>query len=238
MTDGVIEHDLRVPGIMRWLIIGMVVVVLLDLFGLAVALLSGHDSIFGLLGVINLDGERGVGLLYQLFLLMLSVGLFVGLGRLARAGRADQGPWFFLAGVFAFLTLDEFAFLHERLMDPMRRLVGSDGVLHFAWVVPYGIGVGLLGLWIGPKILAIRSGPRFWFLLAAVAYLTGALGFEMLGGWRLTAIGGESNRPELLYELLTTVEETLEMVGLILLIRGLLELIHPAVRRIEVSLAQ
>lgn len=237
MTDGVIEHDLRVPAIMRALFIGAAAIVLLDLLGLAIALLSGHDSIFGLLGVINLDGERGVGLLYQLFLLLLSVGLFVTLGRLARAGRAEKGPWFFLAGVFAFLTLDEFAFLHERLMDPMRRLVGSDGVLHFAWVVPYGIAVVLFSLWMGPKILRIRSGPRTWFILAAAAYLTGALGFEMLGGWRLTAIGGEANRPELVYELLTTVEETLEMVGLILLIRGQLELLHPAVRRIEVSLA-
>jgi hypothetical protein len=237
MTAEVIEHDVRVPGIMRLLFLGATVTVLLDLLGLAITLLSGHDSIFGLLGVINLDGERGVGTLFQLFLLMLSVALFIALGRLARAGRADRGPWFFLAGVFAFLTLDEFAFLHERLMDPMRRLVGSDGVLHFAWVVPYGIAVAVLALWIGPKILAIRPGPRAWFLLAAAAYLTGALGFEMLSGWRLTAIGGEANRPELIYELLTTVEETLEMVGLILLIRGQLELLHPSVRRIEISVA-
>ena len=51
---------------------------------------------------------------------------------------------------------------------------------------------------------------------------------EALGGWRLDAIGGEAARPELVYESMTTIEESLEIAGLILLARALLGMLRHA----------
>ena len=68
--------------------------------------------------------------------------------------------------------------------------------------------------------------PKKWFILAAASYLTGALGFEALGGWRSENVGEESSRTDLLYRLLSNAEESLEMVGLVLVTYALLELIR------------
>jgi hypothetical protein len=236
MEPEAIPVHLRVTSIIRTLYYVAAALVVLDLCGLAIALITGHDSIYGLLGIIDLDKERGIGVLFQVFLMLGNVAMLALLGKLARAGKADPGPWYFMAGLFTFLTMDEFSYIHEQLMDPMRELVGSEGILHFAWVVPYGIAVVLLGLWFAPKVWAIRPGPRKWFFLAAVTYVTGALGFEMLGGWRLTVIGGEAYRPEMIYELLTTVEEGLEMVGLTMLATGVLQLLQPAIKSVALKL--
>jgi len=225
-----------VSAFIRALYVVAGVIVALDLAALAFTMVTGHDSVYGLLGLIDLDKERGVGVLFQVGLMLGNVALLYLLGRLARLGATAPGPWFFMAGLFSFLAMDEFGSIHERLMDPMRALLGADGPIHFAWVVPYGIGVVLLGLWFAPKVWAIAPGPRKWFILAAVTYVTGALGFEVLGGWRLTAIGGEEFRPELVYELLTTVEETFEMIGLIMLTTGVLQLLQPALRSVSVRL--
>lgn len=216
-----------------WCALAMVV---LDLIALAVTLVSGHDNLLGLLGLLDLDKERGVSTLFQVLLLLTNSALLLLLGVWGRRKIVDSGPWLFMSAIFAFLALDEFAWIHERTMEPVAALLGRSGFLHFGWVVPYGVAVLLLGIWFIPRVLAIKAGPRKWFVLAAVAYVFGALVMESVGGMRLDAIGGEDFRPEVVYELLTTVEEGFEMVGLILLLRGVLELLQPALTDVRLRL--
>ncbi len=211
-------------------------VIALDLLALAFALISGHDSVFGLLGLLDLDKERGVGMLFQVLLLLTNAALFYAVAVAHRKSLAPAGPWRFLACVFVFLSLDEFAFVHERLMTVMSTLVSAEGFLTFSWIIPYGIAVAVLAIFIGPRILKLPMLPRKLLLLAATVYLSGALGMEALGGYRMDMIGGEAARPELIYELLTTVEESLEIAGLILSIRALLELLKNAWPRTLVEL--
>ena len=57
------------------------------------------------------------------------------------------------------------------------------------------------------------------FIIAGIIYLTGLLGIEMVGGYYHELHGKEN----LTYSLISTLEESLEMLGLILFIRALLD---------------
>ena len=68
-------------------------------------------------------------------------------------------------------------------------------------------------------LFKLPKATRISFIIAGLIYITGLLGIEMLGGYYYELHAGES----LTYSLITTLEESLEMLGLILFIRALLD---------------
>ena len=128
------QHQLVISGsvVIRWLAAIAFGLFALDLVALAYTMATGHDYVFGLLGVLDLDGERGIGTLYQVSLLAaISVMLWL-LHRAAGEGRVFPFAWKFLSVIFAFLALDEFAVLHEKLMALMGRIIEPAGLFYFA----------------------------------------------------------------------------------------------------------
>ena len=113
--------------------------------------------------------------------------------------------------------------IHEKLGNPVRWALGTSGFFTFAWIIPYGIAVMLASIYVIPIIWRIEKKIRFWFLLSAVTFITGAIGMEMLEGW-------QSDKPDfqrdLLYNLFITIEEFLEMTGLVMLTYALLSLLQ------------
>jgi hypothetical protein len=91
-------------------------------------------------------------------------------------------------------------------------------MLYYSWVIP-GIPLVLALALIFVRFLSRLSGAtRFWFLLAAFLYLGGSIGFELIGGAYEELYG----RKNLTYNMLATVEESLELAGLIIFIYALL----------------
>ena len=90
--------------------------------------------------------------------------------------------WLGLAIVFLFLSIDEFAALHERLISPIRTMLNASGWLYYSWIIPYG----------GALFLLIIVYFRFWirlpretailFGLSAALFVAGSIGLEMIGG--------------------------------------------------------
>lgn len=124
-----------------------------------------------------------------------------------------------LALVFLYLSVDEGGRLHEASIAPMQRRIGTDiDLLHYAWVVPAGICVAIFGLiylrfwWSLPPLY------RWLIFASAVLYIGGAAGLEMVSGVIVTRDGALSAA----YLVSTTVEESLEMLGMILLVHTLL----------------
>jgi len=70
-----------------------------------------------------------------------------------------------------------------------------------------------------PRWWQLEPTPRWWFAASAAVYLSGAVGFEMIGGAIYEASNGQGGAA---YALAYTVEETLEMVGLVMLTYTLL----------------
>ncbi|WP_412026428.1 hypothetical protein [Deinococcus yunweiensis] len=173
----------------------------------------------------NAGLEGNLPSLYSAALLLASA-LLVGL--LARTATPRMGiqarGWRMLTWVFAYLTADEYLHLHELLTAPMRQLLRVDGVLHYAWVVPYAaLGVVLLAV-LAPFLRSLPPRVLGRMLGAAAAYVLGAVGLELLGGLLDSRLGEAA--PALLAA--STLEEGLEMTGAILFIGVLLDCLGAA----------
>lgn len=136
--------------------------------------------------------------------------------------------WNAMAWFFFFLSMDEIAGLHEELIVPLRNATGATGIFHFAWVM---VAIPLVLLFVLINIRFLFSLPRktaYQFVVAGALFVTGALGFEMLGGLFNGVTG--------IYRGLTATEETLENIGAGLFIVALLTYAKINLRSLPIGL--
>jgi hypothetical protein len=170
----------------------------------------------------SLEAERNLSVLFCVFLHLAaaaSFGLIARIGALQR--ERDRLYWTSLSVLFIGTAVDEAWAIHERLTGPVGRLLdlshGNAGALYFAWVVPGAVVV--LGLaFVYWRFLQRQGATGRMMMLAAAIFVGGALGMEMVGGWYTERYGRDFT-----YYAIATVEEALEMAGMILLIRTLLK---------------
>jgi hypothetical protein len=209
----------------------IVVLVLLNLIGQAAALNFHHDRLLGFVPQFDLDLESNVPSWYQGTTLFIAASLFALIASLERRqGRRGVGCWRLLAVGFAFMSLDEIANFHEFLRVPALWVRTTPAFHAYSWIFPALLMVGALALYLRPWILEMPEASRRQFLTAGAVYLCGAVAFEAIGG--IEAMLGVAGWP---YVLTYTVEETLEMVGVLLLIQAQLEHLHRRMPVVELE---
>lgn len=183
----------------------------------------GRDTLATLARLFDVDGEQTLPALYSTLLLSAGAFLSSSIARLRRqAGLGDVAHWRALAAVFAILALDEFASLHETAIVPLRRALDvRGGALWFTWVVPGAVAVVVFALLFAWFVMRLPPRTRYLLVAAGLTFVGGAIGIELVGGAYQAARGGES----MAYQLIVTVEETLEMVGASLFVYALLDYI-------------
>ena len=138
-----------------------------------------------------------------------------------RAGRPYRFHWFALAILLALLALDEAVMIHELADRVTQEWLDTDGILYFAWVIPGAaftllVGIGFLGF-----LRHLESRTRRFVLSAGVIFISGALGVEMIEG----VLMGTHGLASVPFTLAISLEEGLEMFGIVLLIYALLDYI-------------
>ncbi|MBS1830389.1 MAG: hypothetical protein JST93_34120 [Acidobacteria bacterium] len=182
---------------------------------------TGHDYVYGLIPLFDLEREANIPTIFSAGLLSISAGLLSLIAIEKHQSRDGlRRPWAVLACGFLFMAVDELARIHELLVAPTRQWLGRDqlGPLYFAWVVPGFALVAVLALYFVPFLRALPRRDALRFLSAGAVYLGGALGVELAGG--NAAEQGGVQQP--LYVALVTLEESMEMTGAVLFIRALL----------------
>lgn len=177
----------------------------------------GHGRLLGFVPEFNLNTENNVPTYFSSFLLLASSALLAVIAHVQTPSSHYRRHWIGLAVIFLFLSIDEMASFHERLVEPMRGLLDAGGWLYYAWVIPGIAFVLLFGLVYLRFWFDLPSRPRRLFSLAGLTYVAGAIGLELVGGWYVDLY--ERN---FTYELITTVEETLEMAGIAIFAYALL----------------
>lgn len=185
----------------------------------------GHHQLGGLTGLLNVDGEQNLPTFFTVVLLLACGGLLAKAAAGCRL-RQERRCWALLAAGFVLMAFDEFACLHERFITVVHRWWG-DGLppwLHFGWVLPGMVLVLAVGVCLAQFWMELERPTRRRFLVAAVVYLGGALGAEMVGGAYSAAMGARpgENANDLLYNAITHWEEGAEMAGIILFLLALL----------------
>jgi hypothetical protein len=145
--------------------------------------------------------------------------------------KRESWYWSGLAIIFLYLSLDEVIKFHEKMSSPVREALNTSGFLELAWVIPYGIFVVVFFLVYLRFILKLPRQTRNQFMLAGIAYVAGAIGFELLSGNQL-ALYGERNFG---FIALVTIEESLEIGGTLFFLYALVSYISTTMKGLRIS---
>jgi hypothetical protein len=207
------------PGkVVRILVVVAVLLLVANLVSLWMIYVLGYTDVYRLAELFDFDTEQNVPTYYSGCLFLLNVLLLLSVRQAAKTLSKPNVIWLMLAALFLFLGFDELFAVHERLGRPVREAWNLSGIFFFAWVLPYGAAVLLLAVLFLPVWWRLNQPSRFWLGMSAATYLAGALGMEM--------IGGLYRQPDLLFVSLATIEESLELAGLIMLTYSLLLLLQ------------
>jgi hypothetical protein len=164
--------------------------------------------------------------------LMLAATLLFALVALASTVHATRVRWFGMSVIFGLVTLDEFTYMHQRLSDAMHDVAGTHGALRFAWVLVYLPLVVVLGVVYLPFWRKLDARFRYRLLAAALLFAGGSGGIELVKG----AIYDDEHW-SLSFGLIASLSDSLELIGLAILVTILLEHLATLTRTVGVQLA-
>jgi hypothetical protein len=191
--------------------------VLLSIAGQLSKFMLGHTFLAGFVPLFYVDMEQNIPTLFSVLLILFAtlllaiIAIFHGKKRIAGVSK-----WVILSFGFLLMAFDEAFQFHERLNIPVGTLLGSGslGIFYFAWVIPGIALVFVLGIYFSRFWLQLPATTRFSFWMAATFYIGGAIGVELIGS-RHAELHGYVNG---MYSMIVTLEEGLEMAGLIVFI--------------------
>lgn len=125
--------------------------------------------------------------------------------------------WSLFSLLFLALAVDEAIQIHEMADTPMRVLLGTSGIFHFAWIIP-GAGFAIaVALYFRGFLFSLEARTRNLIIASGAIFVSGAIGVEMLEGIIVPTLGIGS----LDYTVAEMLEEGLEMCGVVLVLYAL-----------------
>ncbi|HEY40908.1 MAG TPA: hypothetical protein G4O18_03510 [Dehalococcoidia bacterium] len=232
------QLNLQIPvnTVVKAIVIILALLLVANIVVIIVGHTTGHYSLYGVLPLFRLDQEHNVPTYFATVILLVSSVLLYTIFRIhKRDNLSDSKYWRLLSLIFLLLSLDEAAGLHELLIRPLKDLLGIDepSLFYFAWVIPGIIICVVFALYFFRFYLSLPSRYRLLFGISALVFVGGFLGMEIVDGFFAPTMGERT----LLYDILTTIEEFMELSGIALFIYSLLDYIKSRGDTISVSLS-
>lgn len=208
--------------------------------GIGFASLSGQfyayflngEQFSGVIKMFDLNEERNIPTLFTgLILLFCSLLLeFVALAK-QRESNHYVAYWHGLAITFLYLSFDELLEIHEKINSILNRNLQSVtgerlDILNTSLALIFALVYFRFLLHLPKKIKGL-------FILAFICFVTGGVGIELLGVHYFPNI---YNQQLFISEIITTIEESLEIIGLTIFIHGILLYINSFVTDIHINI--
>lgn len=178
---------------------------------------SDNEYIKELIFLFDLDTEKNVPSFYSSLALLLSSILLFLIALFYKKSGAKYFPWVLLSLVFFYLALDEILELHEHLVHLTERFFNLTGYGTSYWIIPFGIFGIILFIILFKFLRELPKKTLKQFVISGFVFISGAVGMEILGGIHEEIYGRENAT----YVILYTIEEILEMLGIVLFIYAL-----------------
>jgi len=185
-----------------------------NIVGVILTYYFDYENIQRFIRVFDLNTEKNIPTLYSSTALMVSSLLLMSIAFSRKHIKSTYIMWLVLGVIFAFLSIDEIFSIHERLGTLLRDELETSGVLFFAWIIPYSIGLLAFVMAYSKFLLELPKDTMVLFIVSGATFVSGAIGFEMLGG-RQAELHGITN---IRYAIYYTCEESLEMAAIALFI--------------------
>ena len=181
----------------------------------------------------NFDQEANFPSLYSALALGFCSYLLAIISIVKKAQKARYAKhWKTLSLIFVFLAVDEACSIHELFIPVLRGAMNAKGIFYFTWVVPAFFLLIIFLIAFRNFILNLPKKTKTLFVLAGIVYVAGALGMELVGGYIADTIGYNT-----FYGMASTVEELLEMLGIVIFVNGLLSYIQSQLSELHFSLS-
>lgn len=204
------------------LLIIFAIILVLNIAAITFSTITGHNYAKGFLPMLRMDFEGNLGTYFSaLILIISSVLLFLIFKSHQNRGLNDHRHWLVLSIVFLCLSVDESIAFHECFIEPIRDLLNINHLFYFAWVIPGMVLCALLAVYFYRFYMNLPSRYRRLFGISAFLFVGGAIGMEIIDGY-VFSFNQEYN---LTYNLLTTLEESMEMVGIIIFVYALINIL-------------
>lgn len=172
--------------------------------------------------IFDLSTEANLPTWWASTLLAGLAAVFLVAGMLQRTAAASASSYWTLGAVALMLSIDEAAAIHEQLLGAVGDVVvDGNGLLHFTWIVPGAVVALVVGLVVLVASADLPADARRWLAVGGAVFLCGAIVTEAVSGAVLDARGHDR-----WYLLVTTVEEGLELAGVLIALTGARRLIR------------
>jgi len=178
-------------------------------FNDSLGLKKAWDFEYWHVAIFDLDEEESFGTWFSTSILLFASVLFFFVAACLRSAANSRYRWWTILGLgFGLMSIDEVVGLHE-LLNTLYEDV--------PWTSAGFFLVVLVGFCYLPFLWHYRWRTSGLFMVAGVIYASGAIGIERYSGTDINSLG---------YNMLTTLEEGLEMAGVIIVIYTLLDFIR------------
>lgn len=184
-------------------------------------------------------------------LALLAASLLLATIGLKKRRMADSYArhWLGLSLIFLLLAVDESVMFHEMLGNIVPPSLRPGGAFFFPWVIPAMLGVTVIGLLYLRFLVHLERRTRWLFVIAGTLFVGGAVGMEMVSAaiieqHGMASVGDVSSEliaehgvSSLGHTFSQTIEETLEMLGIVLFIYALLDYLgcHVGILQIRIT---
>lgn len=200
--------------------------VMASISGQLIKFIGGHPNFFGLVDLFDLDHEQNIPTFFSVILLLICCLLLTLIFfQHLKLDRKPNKYWAVLSIGFGYMSIDEFCSIHENFRRLSSLLLGNKSypLFHYAWVLPGLLIVISVGLFFRKFLLSLPRTTKINFVIAGLIYITGILFLETLNGYYFALYKNAFGYQNLIYNTLVTIEESCEMLGLILFIRALID---------------
>lgn len=199
----------------------------------------GNDVALGFVRLFYLDAEANIPTLFSTILLLVASLLLALIAVFKRTTQDTyRRHWVVLSFILLYMAIDEASEVHEMLNRLGWWITGqkrTGGIFHYGWVM-FGMAMAtVVALSYLKFFLHLPTQVKVQFITAAVTFLGGALGVEILEGLYSATHGGENSFQ---FSMFVTIEEGLEMAGVIILINALLDYIHTHQLEVRLRVAE
>ncbi len=221
---------LKPMKVARFLLVLAVGFTLAHIAGQLAEILLGRT--FGLF-IFGLDREQSIPRFYSAVMLLLCSGLLL---TIAVAKKGDNTRsflyWLGLALIFLFLSITQNTAIHEILAGPIRSVLHMSKIQFYAWA--YGIVVVLFPVVYLKFFLSLPRRTMFLIFIGGSAFVMGAFGLDLVAAYLGHLLGLDT----LVYIGLATLEEVLQMGGIIVFVYTLLLYMSSELKWIRVRIAE
>jgi hypothetical protein len=172
-----------------------------------------------------LDSETNLPTMFSVILFLTCTILILTIAQIIRRDKeAGLIHWIVLAVGFFYMACDDFMMLHERLLQVVDQIIGTNRseLFLYGWVIPAMILLVMITIFYVPFLIKLPKRTRWIFITACIIFLGGSLGLEMIEGVLVVNFGPLSKW----YVFVSNIEESMELLGTVCFIYGLLDYIQ------------